>query len=352
MPGPAFINSSDIAVLKRRLKEAERVGIVTHTRPDGDAIGSSTALLRYVAARCPSCRDCRILLDTPLPSSISFVTEGDDPRSLMVYGEDPRGVGDFAASCDLLIWLDLAVKRRCGAMAAVLEPLDTPSVLIDHHIPVSPESFGLVFSSTGVSSTCELLCSVLLALEGADGDLPEGCLAPLLTGITTDTNNFANSVFPSTLATVSLLLEKGVDRDAILARLYNEYPERRFRLLGQLLDRGLTITERGVAIMVVDDATAAEFGIEEGDTEGFVNVPLGIDRVKVSIFLRQAEGEYRVSIRSKRGYSANGLAVKYFHGGGHENASGGKIPFDAQAPSAREAADMVAGYTDEFFCNA
>ena len=137
-----------------------------------------------------------------------------------------------------------------------------------------------------------------------------------------------------TLGTVSELLEAGADRDTILAHIYESYPERRIRLMGWLLDRELVITEQGVAYMILDDACAKRFGILEGETEGFVNLPLAVDRVKMSLFLRQNGDEFRVSIRSKKGWSAQRLARGYFEGGGHEQASGGKLRMNDKAEAA------------------
>jgi phosphoesterase RecJ-like protein len=65
--------------------------------------------------------------------------------------------------------------------------------------------------------------------------------------------------------------------------------------------------------------------MQEGDTEGFVNEPLSIGKVRMSIFAREDAGEVRISIRSKRGTSANRCAKLFFNGGGHENAAGGKL---------------------------
>ena len=88
--------------------------------------------------------------------------------------------------------------------------------------------------------------------------------------------------------------------------------------------------------MILDAATRDKYGLQDGDTEGFVNLPLSIRQVRLSIFIKEEDDRhFRVSLRSKRGTSANTFARKWFHGGGHELASGGKlfIPDDIPAPS-------------------
>ena len=146
------------------------------------------------------------------------------------------------------------------------------------------------------------------------------------------------------------LLAAGVDRDGILQKLFNEYRENRLRIMGWLLYENMRITDAGVAYMIITSDTAERFGIREGETEGFVNMPLAIGRVKMSILLKiDGNGYFRVSVRSKKGYSSNLCATRYFHGGGHENASGGRLFFPQDIPSPDEAAGYVERVTGELF---
>ena len=214
------------------------------------------------------------------------------------------------------------------------------------------EAFDLVFSQTGVSSTCELLYRILKSLPDVGGYLakiPMRSLEALLTGMTTDTNNFSNSVFPGTLEMASELIAAGVDRDRILSDLYNQYRENRLRLMGFLLQENMEITPSGVAMMILDKETQDRFDFRQGETEGFVNIPLAVSKVKMSVFLTEEEGKFRVSVRSKRGVSANQFASKYFHGGGHEMASGGKLLFPQDIPSPSDAKAYILNVTKDYF---
>ena len=84
----------------------------------------------------------------------------------------------------------------------------------------------------------------------------------------------------------------------------------------------------GIATIILTPEMTASYGLLEGETEGLVNIPLRMREVHTSIFLRREAGspEFRVSIRTKKGWSANALAAGYFSGGGHEQAAGGKFP--------------------------
>ena len=167
-------------------------------------------------------------------------------------------------------------------------------------------------------------------IKGNATRLPISAATSLMTGMTTDTNNFANSVFPSTLVMASTLLAAGVDRDYILSQLYNQYSENRLRLMGHMMKDLLTITEDGAAYMILDLKTQREYNIKDGDTEGFVNMPLSIAGVRISLLLKEDTDRIRVSIRSKKGTSANRCARMHFNGGGHENAAGGRLEIPIQ----------------------
>ena len=178
--------------------------------------------------------------------------------------------------------------------------------------------------------------------------IPAAAATALMTGMITDTNNFANSVYPSTLRMASALMEAGTDRDMILQQLYNRFTESRLRLMGHMMKDLLKITEDGVAYIVLDQDTQRRFHVKEGDTEGFVNMPLSIDKVVMSILLKEDNDRIRVSIRSKRGYSANQCAKEHFNGGGHENASGGRLQIGKDLAGIEEASEYIERHTHTF----
>lgn len=336
---------SDILRLEALFAQAERVCIVVHTHPDGDAAGSGTALLSYL-------RDCRglqaeLLLPDALPASLEFLLPA---AGVTDASADPAGAGRSIAACDLLVCLDMNGFDRAGDLGAALSGCRARKVLIDHHLHPERQCFDLVFSETQVSSTAELLYFVLQALHGAGRSLPLPVLTPLMAGMTTDTNNFANSVFPSTLRMASELLAAGVDRDALLDVLFHRYRENRYRAMGAFLDR-MRITPSGVAYAVLDRGFLRRFDLQDGETEGFVNLPLGIAGVRLSIFLREDAGHFRVSLRSKPGVSAGRLAAEAFHGGGHECAAGGRLRFPEDIAAPAQAEEYIETVTARFMRN-
>ncbi len=340
--------ADEILRLDALLRGAESVAIITHTHPDGDALGSTTALWHFLTATLG--KKARILVPDAIASNLQFIVA---ENSLLDVSADPSGAAAFIEAADLVVCLDLNVLSRSAGAEALVRSSKARRVLIDHHLSPAVEDFDLVFSETEISSASELLHYILLALPdvGTVDGIPAEARRALMVGMTTDTNNFANSVFPTTLAMASSLLAAGVDRDDILANLYNRYGENRFRAMGAVLSDLMRITPDGVAYFIMDSAFLRKYEICEGDTEGFVNLPLGIDRVKISIFLKEDDGFYRTSIRSKKGWSANMLARGHFNGGGHECAAGGRLYWPEDIAGPEEAAGYIETVTARFMRN-
>lgn len=310
--------------------------VAVHQHPDGDALGSASALVSYLRERRVC--DAVAIVPDPYPATLDFLVRNGE---VIVASKDQSGAARALAACDLLVCLDLNSPGRTGTLETAIRSAHCPKVMIDHHPGPDADGFDLVFSETEISSASELLYSILMEMPDVAGDarrLPKDTALGLMTGMTTDTNNFANSTYPSTFVMASRLIEAGVDRDRLLSLLYNRYRENRFRAMGYYLQTRLRITPDGVAYAVFSAEDFRSLGLGEGETEGFVNLPLGIDRVRMSIFLREDGDIYRVSVRSRKGWSSNALARAFFNGGGHECAAGGRLRI-ADGLSAREDAE-------------
>lgn len=338
-----LLQKESIQALKTLVGNASKVVVAGHTHPDGDALGCTSALALYLQAFCHKDVTC-VFSDYPadsllfiLPQKVPFLfLDREAEKTLQRIGE-----------ADLIFLLDCNGFPRTEGLQDALKASKAPKVLIDHHLNPDREAFDLVFSTPDISSASELLYWILKALN--DGQpLPAETGSPLLTGMTTDTNNFANSVYPSTFRMASELIETGVDRDAVLQQIYNNYRENRVRLMGYLQNEEMHLLPCGAAYIILDRETQQRFDFRKGETEGLVNIPLTIGRVRLSIFLKEDDGHFRVSVRSKKGTSAQQLAQRFFHGGGHENASGGKLLIGEDIASAQDAAAYVENALNSF----
>ena len=326
--------------------ESRVVTLVSHAHPDGDAVGSTTALCAWLQALG---KDVQTILPTPPGDNIRFICEGFSP---LVYTREQAACDRRLAASDLLVCLDFNGFSRTDAMEPALRAATARKVLIDHHLYPDEAAFDLCLSQTDISSASELLFWILLGMPEVAGDaaaLPPRCAAALMAGMTTDTNNFANSVYPSTFEMASRLLAAGVDRDGIISALYHNYRENRIRLFGEMMKDRLRITPEGVALMFLPSALARRYDIREGETEGLVNQPLAISSVRMSVLVKEeSDGTVRVSLRSKRGVSANRFAARFFHGGGHEMASGGKILVPGDVASIQEIEAYLADVSRQY----
>lgn len=343
------INSLNIQKLNCMLDKASDIAIVTHMKPDGDAIGSSLALHSYLTSEG---KKCKVVLPHRHPSNLDFLFNENNRRDIVTHEITPEEATRTLSESDLIICLDFNAFHRTDTLEITLRESNAHKILIDHHLNPDRSRFDLSFSEINVSSASELLYHILMALpqtEGRPEKLPKTALNALMTGMTTDTNNFANSVFPSTLRMASGLLSAGADRDEILSNLYNMFGEKRLRLLGLMLKDLMTVTDDGVAYMILDDSTLKKYNVSEGDTEGFVNMPLSIKEVRMSILLKEDRDRIRVSIRSKKGTSANRCAREHFNGGGHENAAGGRLLVPQDLQNISLAAQYIEEHTHQFF---
>ena len=342
------VNSGNIRIFEDMIEGAGSILIVTHMKPDGDAMGSALAMHHFLRNLGKS---SRIILNDPYPPYLSFLAEKAASDSIITYDGEPAETEAAFAASDLIICLDFNAFHRTDRLEHLLSEAPGAKVLIDHHLNPARESFAISFSETEVSSASELLYQILKRTVYVNDDirrLGAECAEALMTGMTTDTNNFANSVFPSTLHMASDLLEAGTDRDAILNRLYNQYSENRLRLMGHMMKDLLKITEDGVAYIVLDRKTQEKYSVEDGDTEGFVNMPLSIAEVKMSILAKEDHDRIRISIRSKRGTSANRCAGRFFNGGGHENAAGGRLHVPADVKDICDVESYIENVTHIF----
>lgn len=324
------IDCKDISRLTALIDAAGQVVITSHVRADGDAIGCTAGLAAYLEVRG---KNPVIVLQDALTENLKFVEEECVPEGrLLTFWASPDIAKERINAADLIFCMDCNSFSRTGDAENIFRASKAHKVLIDHHENPGggdPEgTYDLIFSDTEVSSASEMAYHILMQMPDIQGDaskLPEASRFALMTGMTTDSNNFANSTYPSTLRMAASLVEAGTDRDRIVDNFTRMHRENRLRLFGALLKDRMEVTAENVALTILDAATAKAYDIHEGETEGFVNLPLTVKDIVMSVFIKEDNGQYRVSIRSKNGIRADLLASEFFHGGGHKPAAGGKV---------------------------
>ncbi len=319
----------------------QRIVITCHKGPDGDAIGSATALASWLRRLG---KEATVVAPTIFPDFLKWIPGADQ---VLVYDKHETEVQPVVEAADLIIMADHGELSRMAALGDVVAASTAPRIMIDHHLDPQQGIAQLVISHPELSSTCELVLRLIIEL-GQYEALTHDEAVSLYTGMMTDTGAFTYaSSRPEIYQLISLLLAKGIDKDKIYRNVFFTYSPDRLRLMGYLLYVKLELDrKRHAAIMTFTNAERRRFRTLNGDTEGFVNLPLQILGMKLSIFLREDTERplVRVSLRSVDDFPCNEMAAEFFGGGGHKNAAGGEVwgTMDQAVKRAKEAINKYA----------
>lgn len=307
--------------LSERFSRAERVALIGHIRPDGDAIGACLGLKRYLEDNWSGLR-ADVWLE-PFSDKFSFLSGADTVRH------------DTAAeeSYDLAVCLDCSDPERMGEAARYFIGAKH-TVCIDHH--VTNRSFGeLCLVDAGASSTCEFLCS-LLDIDRIS--LP--CAECFYTGIVHDTGVFKHTnTTRKTMETAGLLIEKGVVPEHIINDTFYKKTFVQNKMLGLALDAAERFLEGRMIAAVLTAEDRARFQAETKDLDGIIDQLHVTDGVEVSVLLYELEpGLWKVSMRAHGDADVASIAAG-FGGGGHVKAAGfeSKLPAEEILQKIREA---------------
>ena len=309
-----------IRQLRAMLDSPQKIVLLAHANPDGDAVGSSLAW-GHALTRMGHSVTCIVPNKYPY-----FLDWMPGIEQLIIFKNDSDNVAVKAVGeADIIFCLDFNSLTRLEALSdAIATNTTARRVLIDHHLSPN-ERFDLVFSYPELSSTSFLVYLIVEAMMGTDA-ITKDMAEVLYVGMMTDTGNFSFSTLtPELYRAVAVLAEKGIDIPQIHNKVYNSFTEGRARLFGYAINRKMEIFYGGkVACMSVTEAEMRRFGFQQGDSEGFVNYPLTIKKVRMSALFTQHTHFIRVSLRSRGDVDVNQFARRYFDGGGHRNAAGGK----------------------------
>ena len=317
-----LLTDIEIEQLRSVLDGAHKVVVTCHTNPDGDALGSMTAVMSMLRRKG---HEVVGVAPDRWPDNLKWLPLMDEVRQ---YAKHEDEVQALVKDADLVLMLDHGRLDRMGDLGEFIATLPTPRVVLDHH--PEPED-GPVFklSCPELCAACEVIYRVFDQM-GWTADMTYDEAVSIYTGMMTDTGGFTfNSSRPEVFLIISKLLEKGIDKDRLYRNVYYTASADRYRLLGYLLYVKMEILhEYNTAIMSFTNEERRQFKIKTGETDGMVNQPLMIDGMKLSIFLREdteKRGVIRLSLRSVDDFPCNEMSAEFFNGGGHRNAAGGRL---------------------------
>ncbi|WP_175549915.1 DHH family phosphoesterase [Mariniphaga anaerophila] len=302
----------------------QKIVVVTHENPDGDAIGSAIGLgevLKNVG------HDVKIIVPNDYPAFLQWFSS---ELEILIYERKKNRCKTILQDAQVLFCLDFNEPKRTARMERAILEFSNQKVLIDHH-PYPSDFCNLMISEPGYSSTAELVFDVVsrINLSGyVNHDAAEG----LFTGIMTDTGCFSHNISrPNTFQVVAKLMEAGIDSEKIHAAVYHNFSAQRMQLLGHCLAEKMQVfPEYRAAVIWLSQKELQEYKFQPGDTEGFVNYPLSINNIVFSALFIEKKDYVKASFRSKGSFPVNEFSREHFSGGGHRNAAGGetKISLD------------------------
>jgi phosphoesterase RecJ-like protein len=292
----------EIAEIVKNLKSAT---IFTHTRADGDTLGSGLALYFALQQLHIPCEICN---DGDIPEKFKFLEGIDQIKKKPVL--DGEGY----------LCVDSAEEKRLGDLEAVfaLNKRKKITVNIDHHI--SNTKYAQYNYVRECSSNSQNMAE-FIPLLGVKID--QKIANALFMGMASDSGNFTHrDVDGNVFRAAASLIDVGVDVDRINYQMFKKQSKARAALYGATMSEIRYFLEDKLAVITTTKKMIAEYGAVPSDTEGFVDFPLSVDGVEVAVAIMEVKaGQYKLSLRSRGKTNVNAIAA-VFGGGGHVLASG------------------------------
>jgi phosphoesterase RecJ-like protein len=300
------------------ITQAKSITIVSHKNPDGDAVGSGLGLFHFFKQLG---KNVHFMVPNQLPVYLNWM---DGYNEIINYEADKVRGREIIKASDVLMMVDFNHRSRLSEAGDHIIPLKATKILIDHH-PYPEAIADYMYSRTSSSSTAEMVFEFIQKVFG-EKYISKSVAECLFVGIMTDTGSFSyNSSEPLTFEVVGRLLKKGVNKDYITDKVYDNYSESRLRLLGHAVNQRMVVfPDAQAAYIYLTKKDMEDYHFEPGDTEGFVNYPLSIRGVVFSAIFIEKDDYTKCSFRSKGTFPANLVAQEHFNGGGHMNAAGGE----------------------------
>lgn len=315
----APMNLEHIEAVKALLSKPQRIVIVPHKNPDGDAIGSTLGLWHYLKRQG---HNAHVITPNDYPKFLKWIPGNEH---ILNFEKEPNHALNIIMEASVIFTLDFNHLGRVGQMQSFLETSKATFVMIDHH--QEPSDYAqIMYSDVAMSSTCEMIYNFIEFL-GDQNKINASIANCLYTGIMTDTGSFKYAATTSrTHRVVANLIDKGAQNTVIHNKIYDTNTPERLHLLGCALKNMVILDAYKTAYITLSQAELDNYNYKKGDTEGFVNYGLTLEGIRFAVIFieNKEEGIIKISFRSEGEFSVNEFARNHFNGGGHDNAAGGK----------------------------
>ncbi|MFQ3575063.1 MAG: bifunctional oligoribonuclease/PAP phosphatase NrnA [Cytophagales bacterium] len=309
----------EVAKIKEILSSPKKIAIITHHKPDADALGSSIGLSLFLKKLG---HQTHVVTPSDYPKFLTWMPENE---LVLAFSEhSAKECENTLKNAELIFCLDFNDPKRVNDLEDALTSSKAQKILVDHHL--EPVNFAdIYYQDSSSAATCELIYEMIDEM-GFKNLIDIGIGECLYAGIMTDTGSFR---FSSTTYKVHIiiaeLLKIGVNNTKVHRLIYDNNTENRLRFLGFSLYNKLEILrEFKTAFFCITDDELKQFNSQTGDTEGLVNYALSLEGIVMAVVMIERDDMVKISFRSAGNFSVRDFAFKHFEGGGHKNASGGK----------------------------
>lgn len=330
-----------LQTFKDFLREPRKVVIITHYKPDADALGSALGLGGFLKKKQHT---VTVVTPSDYPEFLSWMPGNEEVA--VFRAEEKSRFEELISQCDILFCVDFSSLKRINELGDMVAQSPAKKALIDHHL--EPEQFADFEQwDDTAASTAELVFGLIHEL-GEESLIDAEIASCLYAGLMTDTGGFRHSnTTQKVFETAAALVGYGANPARISKLIYDTNTLERMRLMGFVLHEKLQVLpEYKTAYIALRVEDLKKFSSQTGDTEGLVNFGLSVKGVRLAVLISERKDSVKLSFRSLGSFSVNDFARKHFEGGGHRNAAGGQanLPFEE---AVKKFLDLLPEYRDE-----
>jgi phosphoesterase RecJ-like protein len=311
----------NLTEFKELLQSPKKVAIVTHFKPDADALGSSLGLAGFLRKKG---HEVTVVSPSDYPDFLAWLPGHESVVAITKTTNEPREAAERAfATADIIFCLDFSSLSRINDLGSSVNASPAIKVMIDHH--QEPEDFARYRLWDVSSASTAGLIFELIDLLGEKSSIDLSIATCLYAGLMTDTGGFRhNNTRHKEFLIAAELVARGANPHEISKNIYDTNTLERLRMTGfALYEKLVVLPEFNTTYMAISAKELNQFQAQTGDLEGLVNYGLSIKGIKMAVLMYDRKEEIKLSFRSLGNFSVSDLARTHFEGGGHHNAAGG-----------------------------
>ena len=298
--------------LNQDIENSKRIVLSTHMSPDGDGLGSASAMYHYITSLG---LECKIIQISKFPNQYNFLNKDNIIETYNAAKHD-----QWLEKADLALIFDVGSYNRLGQLGNVLSTNQTNVINIDHHPDLGDKRFNENYINIHAAATGEMVYDFF---EENNIRLNKEIASGIYTAVMTDTGSFRHSNTNQKSHKIAMnCLAFNVDNSKIYQSIYENKSKAQVSLLAKVINNIRFDLDGQVASFIVSNKMIEDSGTMPEDVDGFTDFVRSINGVEIAIMVCENEtGKCRINFRSKGKYIINDIA-KSFDGGGHKFAAG------------------------------